>query len=252
MEKIMILGVPIDCVTMKQALERASKALEKESKFFIVTPNSEIVMLANKDKKLLDIIKRSDMTVPDGIGLVIGSKIIKKPLTERVTGIDLMENLLRYADERRKSIYLLGGKPGVAEKAAEEISKKYSDLIVSGHHHGYFKGLHTNAEGHQEEVDVLAQINAAKPDILFVALGAPKQEYFISRYMNELNATIFMGVGGSLDVYSGNVERAPMFYRNLGLEWLYRGIKEPWRFKRMSVLPQFVIQVLVRKEKPIQ
>lgn len=192
------------------------------------------------------------MTVPDGIGLVIASKIIGKPLTERVTGIDLMENLLQYAHHKKYSVYLLGGKSGIAEEACGKIKEKYPGLIIAGYHHGYFKGLHTGYEGHQEELDVLTRINEAKPDILFVALGAPKQEYFIDRYMQELDAKLFMGVGGSLDVYSGKVERAPVFYQKFGLEWLYRGLKEPWRFKRMSVLPKFVIEVLRRKEKPIR
>lgn len=252
MEKITILGVPIDCVTMSEATQQASESLEKGQKFFIVTPNSEIVIQANQDEKLLDIIKRSDMTVPDGIGLVIASKIIGKPLTERVTGIDLMENLLQYAHQKRLSVYLLGGKRGIAEEAARKIKEKYPGLIVAGHHHGYFKGLHIGHAGHQEELDVLARINEVKPDILFVALGAPKQEYFIDCYMKEIDAKLFMGVGGSFDVYSGQVERAPVFYQKLGLEWLYRGFKEPWRFKRMAVLPKFVIEVLKRREKPIR
>lgn len=251
MEKVTVLGVPIDRVDGKAALQRSVQAMEEGRKFFIVTPNSEIVMQANRDEKLLDIIRQADMTVPDGIGLVIASKMIGKPLSERVTGIDLMESLLSYADRERKSIYLLGAKPGIAEKAAEKIREKYPNLIVAGHHHGYFKGLHTGSKGHEEEKKVLEDIRLAEPDMLFVALGAPKQEYFIAEYLKQLPSKLFIGVGGSLDVYSGTMQRAPEFYRKFGLEWLYRGIKEPWRFKRMSVLPLFLIQVLLRKEKPI-
>lgn len=251
MEKVTVLGVPIDRVDRGEALRRSVKALEEGRKFFIVTPNSEIVMQANRDGKLLDIIKKSDMTVPDGIGLVIASKMIGRPLRERVTGIDLMEDLLKYANREKKSIYLLGAKPKIAEAAAGKIRERYPHIRIAGHHHGYFKGLHTGAKGHEEEKKVLEEIRKAQPDMLFVALGAPKQEYFIDEYLEQLPAKIFVGVGGSLDVYSGTMRRAPEFYQRFGLEWLYRGIKEPWRFKRMSVLPLFLIQVLLKKEKPI-
>lgn len=252
MEKIKILGVPIDRVDMKEAVRRSILALEEKRKMFIMTPNSEIVMAANRDAKLLDVIGKADMTVPDGIGLLIASKIIRTPFLERVAGIDLMDNLLHYADEHHKSVFLLGGKPRVAEKAAEKIAEKYPGLRIAGHHHGYFKGMHTGAEGHPEEQRVLSLINEVKPDMLFVALGAPKQEYFIERYGKQLDARLFMGVGGSLDVYSGSVKRAPQIYQKLGLEWFYRGVKEPWRFKRMSVLPLFLLQVIRKGEKPIK
>lgn len=251
MKKINILGVPVDRVDMGQAVHRIAQAVEQDNKYFVVTPNSEIVVNANKDQKLLDIIKSSDMTVPDGIGLVLASKILKKPFRERVTGIDLMEELLKYAHENHKSVFLLGGKPGVAQEAAEKIVDKYPGLILAGSHHGYFKGLHTGAEGHPEELAVIQTINQVKPDFIFVAFGSPKQEYFIAKYLPKIDSKLFMGVGGSLDVYSGNVKRAPAIYQKLGLEWLYRGIKEPWRIKRMAVLPLFLIHVILKKDKPI-
>lgn len=246
MEKIHVLGVPIDKVNMNEALDKAVDLLENKDKSVIYTPNSEIVMMAKDDKNLMSAIKEADLIIPDGIGLVLASKVIKKPLTERVTGIDLMENLLKYCNDKKKSIYIIGGKPGTADKAGKNISERYPNINVLGTHHGYFKGQHIGLEGHEEEIAVISKINELKPDVLFVAFGAPKQELWIKRYKDEINTKIFMGVGGSVDVYAGEVERAPEFYQKFGIEWLYRLIKEPWRYKRMMALPKFVIEVLLK------
>lgn len=251
MEKIQILGVPIDKVDMKEAVKRATDAIEDNRKFFIVTPNSEIVVEANKNEELLSIIKKADLVVPDGIGLVIGSKIIGKPLSERVTGIDLMEQLLKYADKNFKSVYLIGGKEGIASDAGINIKKKYPNIKIAGTHHGYFSGIHTGKPGHSDEEEVIEHIIKADADMVFVALGALKQERFINTYINRLSGRLFMGVGGSLDVYSGTVKRAPVIYQKLGIEWLYRLIKEPFRIKRMMSLPVFLVNVLVKKEQPM-
>ncbi|WP_334302865.1 WecB/TagA/CpsF family glycosyltransferase [Tepidibacter aestuarii] len=247
LERINILGVPVHKVDMNEALNASSNFFDRDKKSVIVTPNSEIVMMAKDDEKFLNIIKEADLVIPDGIGLVIASKIIKNPLTERVTGIDLMENILNYCNENNKSIFILGGKPGVADKAVENIVKKYPNIKNSGAHHGYFKGHHIGHEGHDEEKEVIRKINEIKPDILFVAFGAPKQELWIQRYKDEVDTSVFMGVGGSVDVYAGEVKRAPEVYQKFGLEWFYRLVKEPWRYKRMMLLPKFIVQVIVKK-----
>ena len=251
MEKIQILGVPIDNVDMKEAVKRAPDAIEAHRKYFIVTPNSEIVVEANNNEELLNIIKDADLVVPDGIGLVIGSKIIGKPLSERVTGIDLMEQLLIYANKNFKSVYLIGGKEGIAFDAGINIKRKYPNIKIAGTHHGYFSGIHTGKPGHSEEEEVIEHIINADADMVFVALGALKQERFINTYIHRLSGRLFMGVGGSLDVYSGTVKRAPAIYQKLGIEWLYRLIKEPFRIQRMMSLPVFLINVLIKKEKPM-
>ena len=247
METLEVLGVPVHKVNMDQALSRAITFIDGEGKSVIFTPNSEIVMMAKENEELLSAIKKSDMIIPDGIGLVLASKIMKSPLSERVTGIDLMEKILKYCDENKKSIYILGGKPGVSEKALENIGIKYPNINTLGSFHGYFKGHHIGQEGHTEEIEVLNNINALKPDVLFVAFGAPKQELWIDRFKEEISAKLFIGVGGSVDVYAGTVKRAPMFYQKTGLEWFYRLAKEPWRYKRMMMLPKFVIEVLKAK-----
>ncbi|KXZ40510.1 N-acetylglucosaminyldiphosphoundecaprenol N-acetyl-beta-D-mannosaminyltransferase [Alkalithermobacter thermoalcaliphilus JW-YL-7 = DSM 7308] len=248
MEKIRILGIEIDKVSEKDALDRAVKFLEKGKKCVIYTPNSEIIMQCQSNKNLANALKQADLVIPDGIGLVLASRVIKKPLLERVTGIDLMESILNYANENNKSIFILGAQDGISQKCAQNILKKYPNIKVKGVHHGYFKGYHMGIENHPQEKKVIQLINSLKPDILFVAFGAPKQEIWIQRYKNEIDAKIFMGVGGSVDVYAGKVKRAPKIYQNLGLEWLYRLIKEPWRYKRMMALPKFVIEVIKRGE----
>ncbi|OPJ55246.1 WecB/TagA/CpsF family glycosyltransferase [Alkalithermobacter paradoxus] len=246
MEKINVLGVKVHRVTMSDAVNRVISFLENKQKSIVYTPNSEIIMECQTNEKLSLAMKEADLVIPDGIGIVLASKIIKKPLSERVTGIDLMEKILNYANEKGKSIFILGGRPGVAQKCGENILKRYPNIKLKGTHHGYFKGQHIGMENHSEEVQVLELINYLKPDILFVAFGAPKQELWIQRYKDELDAKLFMGVGGSVDVYAGEVKRAPKIYQNLGLEWFYRLVKEPWRYKRMMALPKFVIEVIKR------
>lgn len=247
MEKIRILGVDIDKVDMKEATQRCTDAIENDKKFFVVTPNAEIVVSAGENKLLYDIIKNADMVVPDGIGVVIGSKILGDPLKERVTGIDLMESLLKYCNENGKSIFLLGAKDDIAKKASENIKEKYPNLVIAGYHHGYYKGIHSGSKGNQEELNVINTINNANPDILFVAFGSPKQEVFIDTYKGDINAKVFIGVGGSFDVYSGTINRAPEFYQKHGLEWLYRVMKEPQRIGRLGALPLFAIRVLFKR-----
>lgn len=246
-----ILGVRIDHVDMKEALKKATENINPLKPFVIVTPNSEIVVKANQEKELLKFIENAGMVVPDGIGLVIGSKLVKQPLKERVTGIDLMVELVKYASLNKKSVYFLGGKPGFADQAAEKLKEQFKGLQVAGTHHGYFKGIHTGARGHAEEMAVIEDIKSKKPDMVFVAFGAPKQEYFIDAYKDVLGAGLLMGVGGSLDVISGNVKRAPQVYQKMGMEWAYRLAKEPWRIKRAGALPIFALNVLIKKDRPM-
>lgn len=248
-----ILGARVDRVDRAQALERARKGMDGGTPFLVVTPNSEIIVQANKDQVFMDLIERAGLVVPDGIGLVIASKIVGQPLRERVTGIDLMEELLAYANDHGSRVFLLGGKPGVADQAAEKIREKHKDINIVGTWHGYFKGLHTGNLGHEEELRIVKEIADLEVDMLFVALGAPKQEFFMDHYQDQLGAKLLMGVGGSLDVISGNVKRAPEFWQKNNLEWLYRIIDDPKaRLKRSLALPVFALNVLIRRDKPMR
>ncbi len=237
--RVKILGVPVDMVDKDQAMSAFCDSFAQEGLTMVVTPNSEIVQNASRDDELKALIESADLIIPDGIGLVYASKIIGCPLKERVTGIDFLESIIGYLDANGKSVYFFGSKPGVADAAAENIRKKYPGLIIAGTHHGYFK--------QEEEPRIVEEINASGADFLCVALGAPKQERFISDYRQTLNVKGAIGVGGSLDVWSGNLKRAPEFYRKHGLEWLYRLIQEPGRYKRMLALPVFMMRVVLSR-----
>lgn len=235
-ERINIMGVPVDMVNYEEAMDRFRDFVEKDGVSLIVTPNSEIVVNAGKNEALMDAIKQAEMVIPDGVGLVYASKILGHPLQERVTGIDFLGRALGYLAETGKTAYLFGSKPGIADKAAARMEEAYPGLKIAGTHHGYFK--------EEEEEEILREINEAAPDLLCVALGSPKQELFVLKYKDRLKAKAAIGVGGSLDVWSGDLKRAPEFYRKHGLEWLYRFIQEPSRYKRMAALPLFMLKVI--------
>lgn len=235
-----IMNVPIDKGNLEDATQRIKKLLEEEGCSQVVTPNTEIIMSAQEDKELMNIIKEAQLVIPDGIGLIYASKIKNKGLTERVTGVDLMSEILEVCNKNNKSIYLFGGKPNVAKIASENILKKFPNIKIAGIQDGYYKP--------EEEADIIEKINLSQADILFTALGAPKQEKVIYKYKKQLKVKLAAGVGGSIDIWAGTVKRAPKIYQNLGLEWFYRLIKEPWRYKRMLVLPKFMIKVITSKD----
>jgi len=237
--RAMILGVPIDKVTLDSAMDRIIDFFSKEGCAMVCTPNTEIVMAATRDKELLKVLSSSQLCVPDGIGLVYASKIHKLGLRERVAGVDLMKRLLNYAHDQGLSIYILGGKKDVARLACENIKKEFPSIEISGFHDGYFEK--------KDEESIIKQINEKSPDILFVALGAPRQEKWIYNHKAVLKTKIAMGVGGSVDIWAGTAKRAPVVFQRLGLEWFYRLLKEPWRYKRMLVLPKFMIRILLSK-----
>ena len=200
----------------------------------------QIVQNASKDEELRSLIASADLIIPDGIGLVYASKVMGCPLSERVTGIDFLESIIARLAQTGESIFFFGSKPGVADEAADRMKKKYPGLRVAGTQNGYFQP--------EEEALIVKQINESGADFLCVALGAPKQERFIAQHRDEFTSVRgAIGVGGSLDVWAGNLKRAPEFYRNHGLEWLYRFIQQPTRFKRMLTLPVFMLRVIFRR-----
>ena len=242
--RVEILGVPVDMVDREQAFSIFEDIFKNPGCSMIVTPNSEIVQNASKDEELRSLIASADLIIPDGIGLVYASKVMGCPLSERVTGIDFLESIISHLAKTGESIFFFGSKPGVAEKAADKMREKYPGLQVAGAHDGYFKP--------EEEEQILSQIAQSGVDFLCVALGAPKQERFIAKYREQLGAGGVrgaIGVGGSLDVWAGDLKRAPEFYRKHGLEWLYRFIQQPTRFKRMLALPAFMLRVIFTKGK---
>ncbi|HHU90691.1 MAG TPA: WecB/TagA/CpsF family glycosyltransferase [Clostridiaceae bacterium] len=235
-EKIDIHGVMIDNVTMEEALDKVLSMLEGQTPQKIFTPNSEIIMQATRDPELRDILNSAELIVPDGAGVILASRIMKNELKEKVSGIDLVRQIFANTKKRPASFFILGGKPGVAEKASVNIVYDYPKAKIKGYRNGYFD--------ESEVPEIIKQINESRAEILLVGLGAPKQEKWIHRYANELNCKILMGIGGSIDVFAGTAKLAPEFMRRAGLEWLYRLIKEPKRAKRMLDLPRFILLTL--------
>ena len=237
--RIDIMGVPFDNVTMSEALDRAEALMEAPGCALCVTPNSEIVYETLFDENLRRILAEADLVLPDGAGVVLAGKILKTPLKEKVAGIEFGTGLMERLAETDRTVFFLGGKPGVAEQAAENMTRRFPGLKICGTRDGYF----------QEEGPVIEMINEASPDLLFVCIGAPKQELFMDRHRNELKVSLAAGLGGSLDGFAGTVKRAPRWMIRCNLEWLYRLFKEPWRLGRMMRLPKFILRVLARRMK---
>lgn len=225
-----IMGVGFDSLTKAEAAEKAFSLMEERRAAYVVTPNPEIVMLCNNDPEMMEATLMADLVIPDGIGVIYGAKILSRPLKERIPGIELATELISRLPEKNKSVFLFGAKPGVAEKAAQELQKKYPGLKVCGTENGYFS----------DDAPIIEKINAAAPDLLLVCLGAPKQEKWMFANTGSLNVGLMMGLGGVLDVFAGVVQRSPESWNRLGLEWLYRLIKQPSRIKRMIKLPLFL------------
>ncbi len=242
-EKLNILGVMIDRVDRAEALERFAQLMDAPGQSLIVTPNSEIVLNAAKDETLRGLINNAALVIPDGIGLMIASRQLKSPLKERVTGIDFCRTALDWCAEHGRGVYFFGAKPGVAELAAEKLKEELPALKVCGCRDGYFKP--------DEEAEIAAEIAASGAEFLCIALGSPKQELFAERHKAVLGkggVRVAIGIGGSLDVWSGTLERAPEFYCRNGLEWLYRLFQEPKRFGRMSKIPLLFLKVMFSKK----
>lgn len=234
-----VLGVPFDTYTMKEAVDRVMGFLSDGGQHIVCTPNPEIVMEAQNDKELMEILKASDLVIPDGIGVVWASKYSEIKIRERVPGFDLTQNVFEKIKDTDYKVYFFGGAPGVANEASKKMMKKYEGLKIVGTRNGYFKK--------EDEKDIVADIKNSGADILLVGLGAPKQEKWIYDNMRFTGAKVLIGVGGSFDVMSGNLKRAPKIFCKLGLEWFYRLITQPTRIKRMMRLPKFVIKVLKEK-----
>ena len=239
MERANILGCGVDLVSMDQAVAIIEKMVESGQPHQVITLNAEIIYQALQDDELQDLINQADLVTPDGIGVVWAAARLGYQPAGRVTGIDLLEKLGARAAQLGWKVYLLGSAPGVAEQAGRNLQERYPGLQVAGSHHGYFK---------PEEVDsILTEIKRLAPDLLCVALGAPGQEIWINHYMDQLGVPVCIGVGGSLDVIGGFKERAPRIFIKLNLEWFYRLVAEPSRFKRQMVLPRFAAQVMRQK-----
>lgn len=238
-DKIKILDVNIDNITMTGAVRRLLGYLKSSGVKCVYTPNPEFIMTAQKDNEFKKILNEADLVVPDGIGIVIASKIIKKRLPERVAGYDMLQNLFKEIKDKDYNVYMFGAAPGVAELAADKMRNEHNGINIVGTRNGYFKDHETK--------DIIKDINDKKTDILLVGFGAPKQEKWIYDNKDKLDCKICVGIGGSLDGMAGTVKRAPIIFQKLGLEWFYRLLRQPTRIKRMIKLPLFIIDVYKHK-----
>lgn len=235
-----VLGVPFINTTKDQFVARLGEHLNKEEKTFVVTANPEIVLHAYEDNTYREYLDRATYITADGIGVVKAAGMLGTPLPERVTGFDTFMDLLALANEKSYSIYLLGAKDEVLQKTIAEINRQFPNVVIAGSHHGFFDWSETTIED---------EIKEKKPDMVFLALGFPRQEKWIAERVDQFDKGLFMGIGGSFDVLAGEVQRAPEFWQKVHLEWFYRLVKQPSRWRRMLALPIFAGKVLREKRR---
>ncbi|MDY3013900.1 MAG: WecB/TagA/CpsF family glycosyltransferase [Evtepia sp.] len=234
-----IMGVSFDDLTLEEAVRTGEALAEGPDFSYVVTPNPEIVNMARQAEDYKTILNQAALVLPDGIGVVYAARILGRPLKGRVPGIDFASGLLDRLKGTQRRLFLLGAKPGVAEQAAENLKQRYPGLVICGTHDGYF----------QDAGPVVEAIRAAEADVVFVCLGAPKQERWMARYGPQTGARLMVGLGGVLDVYAGNVKRAPEVWQKAGMEWLYRLLHQPSRFGRMAKLPLFLVEAARESRK---
>ncbi|NLB28886.1 MAG: WecB/TagA/CpsF family glycosyltransferase [Clostridiales bacterium] len=235
--RIDVLGIGFDNLTPGEALEHADRCIKARSGGYVVTPNPEMVWRCRTDFELSGAIGGAELVLSDGIGIIYGAKILRTPLKGRVTGIGFAESLTRRLAARGGSVYLFGAKPGVAKKAGENLTARYPGIVIAGTADGYFK----------DDEAVIEDINKKRPDFLMVCLGFPKQEIWARDNRAKLDVGVIACLGGSLDVMAGVVDRAPERWQKLGLEWLYRLIRQPSRLGRMMSLPKFLFATILSR-----
>lgn len=237
MRKETYLGVDVAPLTYKQVVKEITHRIEQNEQSTVIAVNPEKIMKSQTDETLRSLINGSTFQIPDGVGVLLASKLKGGNITSRVTGVEMMGYLLHLAEQKGLRVFFYGAKEEVVSKAIETIQIEHPNLVVAGYENGY----------EQDNEKIVKHIQDTEADMLFVALGSPKQELWIREHKDELPVKVFQGVGGSFDVWAGNVERAPEFFRNYGMEWLYRLIKEPKRFKRQLALPKFLYAIVRSK-----
>lgn len=234
-ERVNILGVDVDAVTMAEAVNVVRRAMDTRVGVMVATANAEMLMRATHDEELRRILNASALVVPDGAGTVWAARHLGHAMPERVAGYDLAQELLRCAPAEGRRVYFFGSAPGVAEKAKAKAEQLYPGIEIVGVRNGFFSPADNAA--------IIAEIRAARPDLLLVALGVPKQEKWIAAHLAELDVPVAIGVGGTLDVMAGVMKRAPYWMQRAKLEWLFRGLMQPKRAGRLLALPKFVLKV---------
>lgn len=230
--QLTILDVPVHGLTLDEAVDRIEAFIASGGPHHVVTVNPEFLVQARELPEFRRVLQQADLALADGVGLLVAARLLGRPLPGRVTGVDLVERLAERSAARGYRVYLLGAAPGVAQQTGDVLSRRYPGLQVVGAYAG--------SPDPGEDADLIARVRAAEPQILFVAFGAPQQDLWIRRNFERLLPPVAIGVGGAFDYISGRVPRAPRQMRALGLEWLYRLVRQPWRWRRMLRLPRFV------------
>lgn len=236
LEQATILGVPVHRVRMEQALRTIEQLITTRTPHLVITADANAILIALDDPEFHRLMREAALVTPDGAGLLWAGRYSGQPFPERVSGVDLVWRLTQLSHERGYRLFFLGAAPGVAERARENLLRQFPRAQIVGVHHGYFSA--------EQEPEVIAQIRAARPDVLLIAMGMPRQEKWAYRHRQALNTPVMIGVGGSFDVYAGVVKRAPRWLQQSGLEWLWRLIQDPRKIKKVRNLPRFVWRVL--------
>lgn len=237
---IEILGYPIYSGYKKEILNGIEQIVSSEGCVHIVSGNPEVLYQGLFEKSLYEnFTSKKSIIIPDGVGVIFSAKVKGLKVKEKIAGIEVMQDIISYCNKKDKSIYLLGSKESVVKRCKTNIESTYKNIKVVGYKDGYFD---------LDNCDyIIEDINKCNPDVLFVAMGCPRQERFIIRYMDKLPCKVFMGVGGSFDILAGELKRAPKWMITFGIEWLYRILKEPFRIKRMKSIPKFMIRAIIGK-----
>jgi N-acetylglucosaminyldiphosphoundecaprenol N-acetyl-beta-D-mannosaminyltransferase len=234
-----ILGVRINSISGEDAVVRLEQMALSGRPHHVVTVNPEFIMMAQENKEFRTVLSRSDLALPDGVGVLWAARILGSPLRERVAGVDTVTALARVAARKEIRIFLLGAAPGVAERVALRLERENPGLVIAGAYAG--------SPDPREEDEICRRIEAARPHVLLVAYGPPRQDLWIARTADRLRIPVAIGVGGTFDFIAGVVLRAPVWMQKAGLEWLYRLMQEPRRWRRMMSLPRFAAAVLKDK-----
>lgn len=238
--KVDILGIQVASLTMSQAVAAAESYMDEKKGVMIATANAEMIMRANEDSELQDILNTAELVVPDGAGTVWAAHHLGADMPERVAGYDLAQNLLARAPQKKRRVFFFGSAPGVAALAKKKAEELYPGIDIVGVRDGYYKK--------DEEAAIIEEIKAAKPDLLLVALGVPRQEKWLRQNLSALQVPLGIGVGGTFDVMAGVMKRAPLWMQKAKLEWLFRGLLQPKRIGRLMALPRFVCKVRAYKK----
>ncbi len=238
-ERIEILGVPIDCVGMEQSLDVVDFMIQGAGAQTVIAVNPEKIIKARHDPRLLNLLKNAGLLIPDGIGAVIAAKMLYGKSISRVPGAELMPEICQRSVSKGYKIFLLGAAPEVNERAVKTLKERYAGINIVGSQHGYYS--------EDELPGLIDRINDSKTDVLFIALGSPRQELWMEEYLPKLNIKVCQGVGGTFDVIAGEVKRAPAIFRKMHMEWLYRLLAQPKRLLRQTALPKFVYLIVKKK-----